>query len=63
MTLIQAQDRFIERVVSCHPGHRRRVRKAAWNELYAWAEARGYDARAVCRDAADMAALELSCED
>ena len=58
MNMIQAQDRYISRVLSCHPGHARRVARAAWLELFKWAAARGMDARAVCQDAKDMAALE-----
>jgi hypothetical protein len=37
MTLIQAQDRFIKRVLNCHPGHSNRVRRAAWAQLFEWA--------------------------
>ena len=62
MTLIQAQQRYIDRVSACHPGHARRVARAAWSELFAWAEVRGMDARAVCQDAKDMAALEAIAE-
>lgn len=63
MTLIQAQQQYIDRVNSCHPGHQRRVARAAWSALYKWAEARGMDARAVCKDAADMAALEQASDE
>lgn len=63
MTLIQAQQQYIDRVARCHPGHQRRVAKAAWAALYKWAESRGMDARAVCQDAKDMAVLEQACEE
>ena len=63
MTLIQAQEKFISRVNSCHPGHTKRVRRAAWAELYRWAECKGMDAKAVCKDASDIAALELACDE
>jgi predicted GNAT superfamily acetyltransferase len=59
MTLIQAQQNYIDRVTRCHPGHQRRVSRAAWSDLYNWAEARGMDAAAICKDAKDMANLEL----
>lgn len=62
MTLIQAQQQYIDRVASCHPGHARRVSRAAWSELYKWAEARGMDARSVCQDAKDMAMLEANAD-
>ncbi len=58
MTLIQAQQQYIDRVTRCHPGHQRRVAKAAWSTLYKWAESHGMDARAVCQDAKDVADLE-----
>jgi len=61
-TLIQAQQRYIDRVAACHPGHARRVARAAWSELYNWAVARGMDARAVCQDAKDMAQLEAAAD-
>lgn len=63
MTLVQAQQRYIDRVTACHSGHIKRVRRSARSELYAWAEARGFDARVVCRDAADMAQLTIMSED
>jgi hypothetical protein len=63
MTLIQAQQRYINRVLKAHPGHVRRVIRAAWKELYTWAAARGMDAAAVCTDAHDMCKLETMCED
>ena len=63
MTLIQAQQRYIDRVNGCHPGHARRVARSAWTQLFKWAEARGLDARAACRDAADVATLERNSDD
>lgn len=62
-TLIQAQDRYIDRARSCHPGHANRVQRAAHRELFQWAQARGYDGKVVCRDARDMLELELACDD
>lgn len=63
MTLIQAQMRYIERSMSCHTGHVRRVRRSAAKELKAWAVKHGYDPDVVHRDAKDMLELELSSED
>lgn len=63
MTLLQAQERFIQRVNSCHTEHVRRVRRSAWKQLAAWAVKRGYDAAVVCKDASDMAELERNSED
>jgi predicted GNAT superfamily acetyltransferase len=63
MTLIQAQQRYIDRVAAAHPGHQRRVARAAWSELYKWAEARGMDARAICQDAKDVAALNAGSDE
>lgn len=63
MTLIQAQDRYIARVTGCHTGHIRRVRRSAWKQLSTWARSHGYDANIVCKDAADMAKLEMAAED
>jgi hypothetical protein len=63
MTLVQAQQRYIDRVKNCHPGHQRRVGKAAWSELFKWAAKHGMDARAVCQDAKDVAELEQVCKD
>lgn len=66
MTLIEAQRRYIDRVNEAHPGHRRRVSRAACNQLYSWAVANGHtavEARAICRDARDIANLELNAED
>ena len=63
MTLTQAQDRYIQRVNHCHPGHYNRVRRSAWSELFSWAKNRGYDAVIVCQDADDVAKLERNAED
>lgn len=63
MTLIQAQQRYIDRVNSCHPGHARRVARSAWAQLFKWAEAHGMAAAIICRDAADVAALERNSDD
>lgn len=63
MTLIQAQQRYIERVNTCHPGHLRRVERAAWKQLFQWAAKRGLTASVVCKDADDMAVLERSSDD
>lgn len=63
MTLIQAQQRYIDRVLRAHPSHQRRVARAARAELAAWARAHGMDADVVCRDAKDMAALEMMADD
>jgi len=63
MTLIQAQQKYIDRVTQCHPGHKRRVGQAARAELYQWAEARGMDAEAICKDARDVANLELASDE
>ena len=63
MTMIQAQQRYMNRVLTCHPGHRNRVRRAAARELHAWAVARGLDPVAVHRDAKDMVTLELLCDE
>ncbi len=62
MTLIQAQQRYIDRGLSCHSGHIRRVRNAAASELKAWAIKHGYDANIVHRDAKDLLDLELRAE-
>ena len=63
MTLIQAQQQYIDRVTSCHSGHQRRVSRAAWAALYQWAESRGMDAKAICQDAKDVAALEQASDE
>ena len=63
LTLVQAQDRFIERVLACHTGHVRRVRRAAWHKLAEWARKHGYDATVVCRDADDVLKLEQAADE
>lgn len=63
MTLIQAQERYIQRVNSCHPGHMRRVSRSAHSQLHQWASKRGMDPVAICKDAKDMARLERSCDE
>ncbi|WP_374514050.1 hypothetical protein [Niveibacterium sp.] len=62
-TLIQAQQRYIDRCLTAHPGHVRRVANAAAGELKAWATKRGYDPAAVHRDAKDMLELERASDD
>ena len=62
MTLTQAQQRYIDRVNSSHPGHARRVSRSAWAQLSKWAQARGMNAQAVCQDAKDMAKLEANAD-
>lgn len=65
MTLIQAQQRLIERINNCHPGHQARVRRSAIRDF------RRYLLRTktppgqiadVIRDALDMAKLEARAE-
>ena len=63
ITLIQSQQRYIERIMLCHPGHINRVRRSAAKELKAWAVKHGYDPTVVHRDAKDMLVLELACVD
>lgn len=63
MTLIQAQQQYIDRVTSCHSGHVRRVSQAAWSKLHKWATVHGYDPKIVCQDAKDMAVLEQAADD
>lgn len=68
MTLIQAQQLYIDRVnnPNNHPGHLRRVRRGAWRQLYDWATQQGSSpeqARQVCQDARDVADLERDAED
>lgn len=63
MTLCEAQDRYIARVNTCHPGHKRRVKRSAWKQLSDYARERGYDPKLVCVDADDMAKLEQLAED
>jgi len=65
MTLIQAQQRYINRVNAAHPGHFNRVHRSARAQLWQWAIDRGFDtegANAICRDAKDVAALERNEE-
>lgn len=62
LTLVQAQDRYICRVLACNTGHARRVRRAAWRELAEWARKHGYDPTIVCLDADDMVKLEQTAE-
>ncbi len=62
-TLIQAQQKYIDRVNQCHSGHFQRVSRAAWSELYQWAESKGMNARLVCQDAKDMALLERNSDE
>lgn len=62
LTLAQAQDRLIKRVVEAHQGHQKRVLAAARKQLFAWAIAGGYtqdEAIVVCNDACDMLSLAL----
>lgn len=63
MTIVQAQQRYIDRAIACHPGHQRRVRNAAAKELKAWAVKHGFDPVAVHKDARDMLELELACDE
>lgn len=63
MTLIQAQQRYIDRSMRAQPGHQRRVRNAAAAELKAWATKHDMDAVAVHNDARDMLELELASDE
>lgn len=63
MTLVQAQQRYIDRVTTCHPGHINRVRRSARRQLHQWADSRGYQADVICRDAYDMTKLLLNSDD
>lgn len=66
MSLIQAQEKLIQRVNACHPGHRRRVIAGAGAELRRYLSRIGVPAdqhRAIVRDAIDMANLELLADD
>lgn len=63
MTMIQAQQRYIDRVLTCHPGHRNRVRRAATRILCRWASARGYNPAVLLRDAHDMLLLIARADD
>ncbi|MAF04719.1 MULTISPECIES: hypothetical protein [Herbaspirillum] len=63
LTLIEAQTRYIDRVLAAHPGHVRRVTRSAWSQLFKWAEARSYVGSVICRDADDMLKLEQMADD
>jgi hypothetical protein len=66
MRMVEAQDQYIARVNGCQPGHRNRVSRSAWKQLYLWAESKGFppnDCRVVCQEARDMAELERNAED
>ncbi|MGV0982343.1 MAG: hypothetical protein ACOYB0_08285 [Polynucleobacter sp.] len=65
LTLIQAQQRYIDRTMNAKTGQRRRVRNAAGSELRAWLTKRGFSAaevESIWRDAWDMVQLEIACE-
>lgn len=64
-TQIEMQQRLIDRMTQCHPGHRRRVQRAAEKELHTWFKRQGTDAgtrQACVRDAVDMAYLEMNAD-
>jgi hypothetical protein len=66
MTLIQAQQRLIDRVNHCHPDHRRRVINGAASELRAYLTRIGVPMeqhRAIVRDAIDMVNLEAIADE
>jgi len=63
VTLVQAQQRYVDRLLHCHPGHARRVRRAARRTLWRWASVRGYDPATVVRDAHDMVVLITRADD
>ena len=66
LTLIQAQQRLIDRVNHCHPGHRRRVIKGAASELRAYLTRIGVASEQhnqIVRDAIDMANLEAMADE
>ncbi len=63
LTLIQVQQRYIDRLRHCHPGHARRVRRAAARMLRRWARVRGYNPAVVLRDADDMLTLIARADD
>jgi len=66
MNLIQAQQRYIDRVNTCHPGHYKRVQRSASRELYQWLMAQGYgeiSADLLLKDARDIAKLERDSND
>jgi len=58
-TLVEAQERYIERITSCKTGHRNRVRHSAARGLRAWATNHGYDAGIIHQDAKDVLVLRL----
>lgn len=63
LNLIQAQERYIDRVNACHEGHFRRVRASARKQLRKWAESRSMAADQIIKDADDMATLERNSDD
>jgi hypothetical protein len=63
VTLVQAQQRYIDRLLQCHPGHVRRVRRTAGRTLWRWAVARGYTPAVVLRDAHDLFVLITRADD
>jgi len=68
MTLIQAQQRYVNRVndPNNNPGHLRRVRRGASNQFYKWARGRGIpetEISILLNDAIDMAKLERDAEE
>lgn len=68
MTLVEAQQRYIEHVndPSGSPGHLNRRRRGARVQLFAWALKRGHtraEAAQICNDADEMAELERNAED
>lgn len=67
LTLIQAQERYISRINSCHTGHIRRVRRGARRELRDWLIQNGHTDEAsisqLIKDAQDMAELESLADD
>lgn len=68
MTLIEAQQRYIEHVndPAGHPGHLNRRRRGARVQLFAWALKCGHtraEAAQICDDADDVATLERNAEE
>lgn len=66
MTLIQAQERYIERIRNAHPGHVNRVRRSARKQLGAYLEKQGtpqIQRLQLIRDSEEMLSLELNAED
>lgn len=66
LTLIEAQQRLIDRVNQCHSGHRRRVTRGAARELRRFLASVGFPAHqhdAIVRDALDVAKLEETAGD